>query len=191
MKVCFLLTLLLQAVAMAGAQSNVTVSCAATVPCVAPLAYCKYTAPKPDANGCVVGCGTLFCEPKDDCFGLFCPALPHYCKYGTPGNDTDGCAMSCGPQECGCPPEPVCPALAAGCSYESPVKDNNGCVVGCGLQKCMPVCPPACTNEYCKGKACAVGNKCRIQRPRTAFDANGCKLCIKALCQPKSRLLRQ
>jgi hypothetical protein len=191
MKVCFLLTLLLQAVAVAVAQSNVTVSCPATVPCVAEMSNCKYRAPKPDANGCVKGCGKLFCEPIGDCFGLFCPDLPVYCKYGKPKIGIDGCAKTCGPKKCDCPPEPVCPALAAECSYESPVKDNNGCVVGCGLPKCKPVCPPACTNEYCKGKACAVGTKCRIQRPRNALDANGCKVCIKAVCLPKSRLLRQ
>jgi hypothetical protein len=190
MKLFFSLTLFLQAVAVV--QSVVAGSCPATTPCVAALGNCAYTAPAPDANGCVVGCGKLFCEPIADCFGFDCPALPRHCRYGTPARDPDtGCATSCGPEECGCPPEPVCPAPPAGCAYESPVIDNNKCVVGCGPLKCKPICPPVCQNQFCKGKFCAVGTKCRIQKPRTALDVNGCKLCITAVCLPKSRLLRQ
>lgn len=174
------LALLLPAVVMAQ-----TTTCPPPAICGAapPSHNCAYTAPLPDANGCVTGCGSLFCEPLDDCFlGFVCPAPPEHCKYGTPEVDpTTGCATGCGQMECTCPPEPICPVLAAGCSYVAPVYDDNKCFTGCGSVVCVPVCT-ACPADPCATKKCGVRETCQIIQPRAKVDKNGCSICTRAKC---------
>jgi hypothetical protein len=154
--------------------------CPPPTPCAAPPEGCNYIPPEPDAQGCIVGCGKLFCEPKDECPVFSCAAPPDIeedgkiCTYGLPDFDwTTGCPTSCPPLERCCPLPMPCARPPDGCDYLPAPRDTNGCIIGCGTLSCN------CQDLVCMapGPGCTYG-------PRV-FNDFGCPIsCGELTCAP-------
>jgi hypothetical protein len=155
--------------------------CPLPTPCAAPPEGCSYIRPEPDANGCIAGCGKLFCEPKDECPVFSCAAPPDlsadgkFCIYGLPDFDfTTGCQSSCPPLARCCPLPTPCARPPDGCDYTPPPPDANGCIVGCGTLSC------GCQDLVCMapgGPGCSYG-------PRV-LNEFGCPIsCGEITCNP-------
>jgi hypothetical protein len=159
-------------------NSNIKNHCPPPTPCAAPPEGCNYIPPEPDANGCIVGCGRLFCDPKDECPVFPCPPPPdidgEICTFGNPDFDfSTGCPLSCPPLLRCCPLPTPCAAPPDGCNYIPPKPNANGCIVGCGTLSC------ACQDLVCiaPGFGCSYG-------PRT-FNDFGCPTsCGELTCNP-------
>lgn len=152
--------------------------CPLPTPCAAPPMGCDYIRPEPNAKGCIVGCGKLFCEPKDECPVFSCAPPPdidsEICTFGLPDYDfSTGCPLSCPPLERCCPLPTPCAAPPDGCRYIPPKPRADGCVVGCGTLSCF------CQDLVCMapGFGCSYG-------PRT-FDDQRCPTsCGELTCNP-------
>jgi hypothetical protein len=176
--------------------------CPPPTPCAAPPEGCNYILPEPDANGCIVGCGKLFCDPKDDCPVFSCAPPPDeedgkICTYGNPHFDLiTGCPSGCGTFSCGCQ-DLVCMAPGPGCSYGPRVLNGFGCPISCGELTCdipppaLPVCP-VCDNDPCARVRCGFGTRCVARPPRRKYDRRGCPKCVtSARCVVRRPYLRQ
>jgi hypothetical protein len=181
--------------APSATAADATVECPALPQCAAPPPFCTWTGPSTDANGCLIGCGSLLCDPIDSLCSTpppACAAPPVGCSYPNPEVDANGCLISCGNLFC-------CPALSCmapepGCFYDNtqPTLDPQGCPTSCGLILCdggdpLPPPPPpplptevsacpVCSNP-CELVQCALGKKCQVKKPRKKKDRNGCKKC--------------
>jgi hypothetical protein len=153
--------------------------CPPPTPCAAPPEGCNYIRPEPDAQGCIVGCGKLFCEPKDECPVFSCAPPPDneedgkICTYGHPDFDiATGCPTSCPPLARCCPLPMPCARPPDGCDYLPPPRDTNGCIIGCGTLSC----------GFCQDLVCMAPDPGCTYGPRVLNDF-GCPIsCGELTC---------